>query len=593
MNTKHIKAILATLILTVLCASAYVSAPTITNGIGFQYGNVTVGSDNIQIGGANVTKTATVVVAASDSLHPEQADYVCDGVDDQVEIQAAIDNAGDIYLMGGHYSKSNVAPITIGSHTHVHLAANTEIKFTDSVGDGAVMFANADSTNENILIGGGGILDGNKANNTGSQTAISLSGVHHSKICVKMRNFRGYNVVESNSRNNVIKNAYYPDAYIQYDNSDMACYPPAFPILTDDTVAMDSGSEFDATCFFTYPKSIKMTASDLWTSPAKVYQTFSPSLNLTDSQLHVMARQSDQNTNHLRFLIQAPNYANRFEIRQSITQKIVGEWVLHSFSFADATASGTPDITNVTRIDLYAYSNSGETSITHIDKAFITKTTETPSGVVSFVFDDALRTVYTAGFEIFEKHGYSGSIAVIPKRIDDGLSDYMTLEMLHEMQFAGWDMLNHGYNHLYMDGYSLSECEDDIGIGKQWLINNNLGHAADHYVYPNTIIDENGLNAIKKYELTGRVGDSVANTLPVMDKFTLHTVHISNHPIADIETMIDNTMTNKSWLIIYGHDIDESGDTPPNDLDTLLGYCRTNDVPVVPISTVWNNYRKW
>ena len=44
-----------------------------------------------QIGGANVTRTATVVVAAADSLHPEQADYVCDGVDDQVEIQAAID----------------------------------------------------------------------------------------------------------------------------------------------------------------------------------------------------------------------------------------------------------------------------------------------------------------------------------------------------------------------------------------------------------------------------------------------------------------------------------------------------------------------
>ena len=34
---------------------------------------------------------ATFVVAASDSLHKERADYVCDGVNDQVEIQAGID----------------------------------------------------------------------------------------------------------------------------------------------------------------------------------------------------------------------------------------------------------------------------------------------------------------------------------------------------------------------------------------------------------------------------------------------------------------------------------------------------------------------
>ena len=37
------------------------------------------------------SQSATFVVAASDSLHQGYADYVCDGVDDQVEIQAAID----------------------------------------------------------------------------------------------------------------------------------------------------------------------------------------------------------------------------------------------------------------------------------------------------------------------------------------------------------------------------------------------------------------------------------------------------------------------------------------------------------------------
>ena len=37
------------------------------------------------------SQSRILVVAAADSLHSGYADFVCDGVDDQVEIQAAID----------------------------------------------------------------------------------------------------------------------------------------------------------------------------------------------------------------------------------------------------------------------------------------------------------------------------------------------------------------------------------------------------------------------------------------------------------------------------------------------------------------------
>jgi len=53
---------------------------------------------------------ATFVVAASDSLNKEKADYICDGVADDVEIQAALDAltfGGKILLMEGTYNFSN------------------------------------------------------------------------------------------------------------------------------------------------------------------------------------------------------------------------------------------------------------------------------------------------------------------------------------------------------------------------------------------------------------------------------------------------------------------------------------------------------
>ena len=57
----------------------------------------------------NASQSATFVVAASNSLHQGYADYVCDGTDDQVEIQAAIDAAytaggGKVALLDGTYT---------------------------------------------------------------------------------------------------------------------------------------------------------------------------------------------------------------------------------------------------------------------------------------------------------------------------------------------------------------------------------------------------------------------------------------------------------------------------------------------------------
>lgn len=59
-------------------------------------------------------QAATLIVAASNSLHPERADYVCDGTDDQVQIQAAIDAmtvGGKLSLSEGKFSIG--APINI------------------------------------------------------------------------------------------------------------------------------------------------------------------------------------------------------------------------------------------------------------------------------------------------------------------------------------------------------------------------------------------------------------------------------------------------------------------------------------------------
>ncbi len=85
--------------------------------------NLTWNNPSLQVGGANVTRGATYVVAASDApAHVKaQADYVCDGTADQVEIQAALNalpaGGGTARLSEGTFTITDT--LTPSSHNHL------------------------------------------------------------------------------------------------------------------------------------------------------------------------------------------------------------------------------------------------------------------------------------------------------------------------------------------------------------------------------------------------------------------------------------------------------------------------------------------
>jgi len=136
---------------------------------------------------APVVRTATVVVAANDAATAAkaQADYVCDGTDDQVEIQAAIDGLpakggiihlsegifyiGDtIALEGNGYQLGRISLIGSGPES-------TYLKLEDGVNKDMMKWTDTGSTRYFYEIKEMS-LNGNKANNT-SGTAIYLDNL--------------------------------------------------------------------------------------------------------------------------------------------------------------------------------------------------------------------------------------------------------------------------------------------------------------------------------------------------------------------------------------------------------------------------------
>ncbi len=109
--------------------------------------DLTFSGTSLQVSGANVTRTATYVVAASNApaYVKAQADYVCDGTADDVQIQAAIDAAsvsgGKVHLSSGLFTIS--AP----------LVPKTQM-FLEGEGTGATLGTRikiADNSNINAL----------------------------------------------------------------------------------------------------------------------------------------------------------------------------------------------------------------------------------------------------------------------------------------------------------------------------------------------------------------------------------------------------------------------------------------------------------
>jgi parallel beta-helix repeat protein len=172
-------------------------------------------------------RSATIVVAASNSKDKAQVDYVCDGVDDQNEINAAInslpDNGGSVYLAEGTYilsdniviSKSNVAIVGAGASTVLKIKDNKNADMSVIYAWGKV----------NLLIQNLHI-NGNRANQTtGYMNGIYFDSVENSKIVdcwvENLRSHYGILLVHS-SNNKVTGNTCtgigYSDIYLGWSN---------------------------------------------------------------------------------------------------------------------------------------------------------------------------------------------------------------------------------------------------------------------------------------------------------------------------------------------------------------------------------------
>jgi len=173
---------------------------------------------------SDIVRTATLVVAASNAtlLERTYADYVCDGVNDEVQIQAAIDAlpsaGGTVVLSEGTFHIDNKNGITLSSNLCLRMTPMTTLVLSNMGDNTAYMLRGDSKTNITIY---SGILDGNKYNQTATtagliQYGISLTdcsnvfidSVHIKNIGMPVVSLSGYGIYLNNTPDTRIYHCY-------------------------------------------------------------------------------------------------------------------------------------------------------------------------------------------------------------------------------------------------------------------------------------------------------------------------------------------------------------------------------------------------
>lgn len=196
-----------------------------------------------------------------------------------------------------------------------------------------------------------------------------------------------------------------------------------------------------------------------------------------------------------------------------------------------------------------------------------------------FMFDDGWLSQYTNAFPMLLERGFKGNLGVIPTLV--GNTNYVTENNLKEMYRYGWDIFNHTYTHSDLTTLSTDNIVNEITQTKNWMIERGFIRAADFLAYPFGAHNKSVVEALKphiKYSRT--LIEGLESDFP-LEPLRAKTRNIVNHPVATIQSYIDDAIRTGQTLVLTAHMIETTADTTMkyNKLDfaAILDYVYNNN----------------
>lgn len=149
--------------------------------------------------------------------------------------------------------------------------------------------------------------------------------------------------------------------------------------------------------------------------------------------------------------------------------------ILHKDDF---TASGAANwAASMIRLRVRANADPTGVANVYVDK-FEYNVRTAPKVVITF--DDGWSSQYSVAYAYMDTLGLKGTAYIIAEKIDT--AGYMTTANLATLHGDGWDLCTHGLTNLTT--LTLLQAETDVLANRQFLIDEGLTGAYNHYAYP-------------------------------------------------------------------------------------------------------------
>ncbi|MES2215980.1 MAG: polysaccharide deacetylase family protein [Patescibacteria group bacterium] len=219
-------------------------------------------------------------------------------------------------------------------------------------------------------------------------------------------------------------------------------------------------------------------------------------------------------------------------------------------------------------------------------KKIVSDPTKFDKGYVSLNFDDGWLSVYENAIPILNAAGFKSDQYIVTDYLSDNYPGYVKPSLVLQMQSQGHSIGAHTRTHPNLTQLSLEQAQAEISGSRQDLL--GIGsHPVSTFAYPfgaynnsvKQIVQNTGFLGARSSD--GGFNDKTQNIWALRRKSMEVTTTFE-----DIKGYIDSALTEKTWVILLFHEVNNSGhrySVTPALLQQVVNYLKSKNVTPITV----------
>lgn len=212
----------------------------------------------------------------------------------------------------------------------------------------------------------------------------------------------------------------------------------------------------------------------------------------------------------------APDSGNKIVMKRYLGDTL-DEWV--RVDFGVTSESGDPDPSNVQELRLMVVAGDGTPVRFWVDDLRLVPKPDEAYAI--FGLDNTRGSHYDAAFKVLQEKGYPAVEGVNPESV--GGENYLSLEELHEMHDAGWDIASQPQYADPLPTYEKAKQRQIIEDAQSYLQKNDLG--GEHFLAPYHQVSGETLDILADVHQTGFTFGASPTPLGATGQYTISRVN--------------------------------------------------------------------